>query len=297
MDIRRLEAFAKVYELGSFSKAASEMFLSQPTISTHVAGLESELEAVLFDRMGRKVLPTQAADILYSHVEKIFESMEAARAEIAALQERVSGKFAIGGSTIPAHYLIPELIAEFRETYPEVRVSLRVGDTEKITDMVADGELMCGITGAELDRPDLEFKQFIKDSMVVIAAPALMKGKNRISARRLPDYPWISREQGSGTRRAIESAMESAGIDRAGLNTAMVVESTQAVIQFVRAGLGISATSRLAAAEYLESGALTEVRIENLEMERWFYLVSHRRRHFFPAVRKFIDFVEEKARP
>jgi DNA-binding transcriptional LysR family regulator len=170
-----------------------------------------------------------------------------------------------------------------------------VGDTEKITDMVADGELTCGITGAELERADLEFKRLFKDTMVVIAAPELMQGKTRISARQLPEYPWISREQGSGTRRAVESAMESAGIDRAGLNTAMVVDSTQAVIQFARAGLGISATSRLAAAEYLETGRLTEVQIEGLDMQRWFYLVSHRRRHFFPAVRKFIDFVEEKA--
>lgn len=295
MDIRRLEAFAKVYELGSFSKAANDLYLSQPTISTHVAGLESELGVVLFDRMGRKVLPTQAADVLYAYAGKVFENIEAAQAEIAALQERISGEFSIGGSTIPAHYLLPDLVAEFHKSYPEVAISLKVGDTEKIVDMVASGELICGMVGAELDRQDLEFIRLFEDQMVVIAAPEFIKQTGEISAKRLLGYPWVNREQGSGTRRAIEKALDTAGADARSMNVVMTVESTQAVIQFVRAGLGVSATSRIAAKEYLDSGRLVEVPIKGLAMERWFYLVRHRRRHFFPAVRRFIDFIEQKA--
>jgi DNA-binding transcriptional LysR family regulator len=292
MDIRRLEAFAKVYEHKSFSKAAGELFLSQPTISTHVAGLESDLGVMLFDRMGRQVLPTQAADVLYAYAGKVFENIEGARAEVAALQDRIAGELALGGSTIPAHYLLPELLAKFLQNYPEVTIELRVGDTQKIVDMVALGDLICGMVGAELERPDLEYVPLHEDSLVVIAAPGFVEFNGEIDAKDLGAYPWVMRESGSGTRRALEKALAAAGLDIGGLKTVAGVESTQAVIQFVRAGLGISAVSRLAASEHVASGGLVEVPVKGLAMERWFYLVYHRRRHFFPAVRRFIDFVQ-----
>jgi DNA-binding transcriptional LysR family regulator len=294
MDIRRLEAFAKVYELGSFSKAAGELYLSQPTVSTHIAALESELGVVLFDRMGRRVLPTQAAEVLYGYAGRVFDNIEAARAEVAALQERIAGEFALGGSTIPAHYLLPDLVAEFRRGYPEVRITLRVGDTEEIAGMVANGDLMCGLVGAELDRPDLEFTRLFEDQMAIIATPGFVKEDGEVPAEALLRYPWVMRESGSGTRRALEAALNASGLELSALDAAVIVESTQAVIQFVRAGLGVSATSRIAAAEYLETGRLVEIPVRGLAMERWFYLVRHHRRHFFPAVRRFIDFLEQR---
>lgn len=295
MDIRRLEAFAKVYEHKSFSKAAAELFLSQPTISTHVAGLESDLGVVLFDRMGRQVLPTQAADVLYVYAGKIFENLEGARAEVAALQDRIAGVLVLGGSTIPAHYLLPGLLAGFRQNHPDVTIELRVGDTREIVEMVAAGDLICGMVGAEMERPDLEFVPLFEDSLVVIAAPGFVDCDAEISAGELGAHPWVMREPGSGTRRALEAALTAAGLDIRELKTAAGVESTQAVIQFVRAGLGISAVSRLAASEHVESGRLVEIPVKGLAMERWFYLVYHRRRHFFPAVRSFMEFAQSEA--
>jgi DNA-binding transcriptional LysR family regulator len=296
MDIRRLEAFAKVYELKSFSRAGQEMYLSQPTISTHVSSLEHDLGVTLFDRLGRTILPTQAADVLYGYSRKIFESIEGARAELAALQERVAGDLLLGGSTIPAHYLLPELMAGFSREYPDVTVHLSAGDSEEIVERVAEGELICGLVGALSERQELEFVPLYEDEMVIVAAPGTADdGGRKVSAARLAEHPWINREVGSGTRRAFENAVEQAGLDFRSLRTVMTVEGTQAAIQFARAGMGLTATSRLAAAEHLASGELVAVEVEGLSFERWFYLVHHRRRHFFPAVRSFIDYLKRRA--
>jgi len=295
MDIRRLEAFAKVYEHKSFSKAASELYLSQPTISTHVAGLESDLGVVLFDRMGRQVLPTQAADVLYGYAGKVFKNLEAARAEVMALQDHIAGDLSLGGSTIPAHFLLPELLAAFRKRYPEVNVELKVGDSREIVDLVSSGALICGMVGAAYERPDLQFIPLYEDSMAVIAAPGFVEQAGEMGVRELAGYPWVMRENGSGTRRALETALSSAGLDLRELRISVGVDSTQGVIQFVCAGHGVSAVSRLAAAEHLQSGRLVEIPVSGLVMERWFHLVYHNRRHLFPAVQRFIDFVQDKA--
>ena len=118
MDFRRLEAFSKVYELKSFSKAGTELFLSQPTISAHVSALEKDLGVQLFDRLGRVIMPTPAGEVLYRYAIDAFSCLEKARVEIELLQDRVAGELFVGCSTIPGHFLLPHLIARFSMQYP-----------------------------------------------------------------------------------------------------------------------------------------------------------------------------------
>ncbi|MEF3697537.1 selenium metabolism-associated LysR family transcriptional regulator [Desulfolutivibrio sp.] len=294
MDIRRLQAFCKVYELKSFSRAGEELLLSQPTVSAHVMALESELGTRLFDRLGRTVLPTPAARILYQHSLDAFDRLENARTEILALTQRVSGELSIGGSTIPAHYILPEMVAAFRAKYPEVTIDLVIGDTQEIIERVVEGQLSLGLVGASSDHPDLACEQLMDDELICIAPPdpaaSLVETEGGVfdpdSLRKLP---WVIREQGSGTRLAFENALRERGMDIRELRVGIFVHSTLAVLQCVKAGLGVSVTSRLAVAGALERGEIRQLVLPGLSIKRGYYRVHHAKRHIFPAMRRFLE--------
>ncbi len=299
MDIRRLQAFCKVYEFKSFSKAGEALLLSQPTISAHVMSLENELGAKLFDRLGRSVLPTAAAEMLYPHAQDIFASLEHAKAEILALKDRVSGEIHVGGSTIPAHYLLPDIIAGFRTAHPEATINLVVGDSSEIGEKVLDGELSIGLVGAPMAHHDLICDPVMDDSLIVIASPGLKTPaggdlKDKPNKGLFSSLPWVARESGSGTWRAFDSALSGLGLSVRDLNVAVKADSTLGVLQCVRAGLGLSATSRLAAEELLARGELVQVDIPGLVMERSFYRVMHAKRHVYPALERFSAYVERQ---
>lgn len=290
MDIRRLQAFAKVYDLRSFSKAGEEMLLSQPTISAHVMALEEELGTQLFDRLGRTILPTQAGNVLYRYCTAIFSQLDHARADILALSKRVAGELIIGGSTIPAQYIIPRLVARFVGNYPEVRIEVRGGDTSEIIAMVAEGTVHVGIVGAPASQAELVSRPILQDELVLIA-PAALAASGAATAdlkARLLGVPWVMREPGSGTQAALEQALARVDIDVRDLRVMLQVHSSVAILECVEAGLGVAAISRMAAANYLERGGVAILPTEGLAMRRDFYVVQHGRRYMFPAQRLFL---------
>ena len=297
MDIRQLRAFAKVYERRSFSRAAEDLSLSQPTISAHVASLEQAIQVSLFDRMGRCILPTQAADILYDHCTSVFASLGRAESEIRLLSNDVTGELKLGGSTIPANYLFPDLLSRFLQRYPNVRISLVEGDSLDILDLISRGDLSVGVVGARDESSELEFHTLVDDSLVVLASPSFLSGHRApINMQSISKMPWIVRQPGSGTRLAVEQALEKAGCSPKELNVVSVVDGTEALLRFVRCGMGISVSSRLAAREFLQRGELSIVRVPELHFERSFFVVHHPMRHQFPVERFFLKFITETAK-
>ncbi len=296
MDLRRLEAFCKVYELKSFSKAGKDLFLSQPTISAHISTLEEELGVQLFDRLGRSIMATQAGEVLYRNARDIYELIGKAQSEINILRDKVVGDLEIGGSTIPSHYLLPEILYNYCKMYPDVSVHLSVGDTNEIIQKIRSGELILGVVGATVDAPNLEFYPIMRDELVIVAPPVLVKNYDGIDdIQHLAELPWVMREGGSGTRKALETGLAELGTSVRDLNVTVWVESTQAVVQCVRAGLGVSVTSRLAAQSLIDSGELVHIKGLPLNLERSFYLAHLEGREFFPAVRYFIDHVKHNS--
>ena len=291
MDIRRLQAFSKVYALRSFSRAGEELMLSQPTISAHVLALEEELGAQLFDRLGRSVLPTPAGEVLYRYANNVFRELELARSDILALSQRVAGELSIGGSTIPAHYIIPKLVARYLGAYPEVRLDFTVGDSRDITGRVLEGELHVGLVGAPAKHPDLECQPFLDDALVLVG-PLRFQNPDLHGPgwqERLVAMPWIMREPGSGTREALRQGLEQAGIDPRAIVPVLSVHSSLAVLECVEAGLGVSVVSHLAATPYLDRGAIGRIEAPQLVMRRQFYTVHHARRYQFPALKAFLE--------
>jgi len=292
MDFRKLEAFCKVYELKSFSKAGLELQLSQPTISAHVANLEEELGVPLFDRLGRTVLPTQAGEVLYRGAKQVFQQVGRINSEIGLLRDMVVGDLLLGGSTIPANYILPGLLKSFLGLYPSLRVHMTIGDTDSIIRQVGQGRLELGIVGSQPEQQGISAYPIHRDELVMVAAPCLCEGKPEAkSLRDLRVWPWILRERGSGTRRYMETLLKAAGIPIGDLKVSLWVESTEAALQCVRSGLGLSVVSRLAAQPFLDRGELVCLNVMNQVLERSFYLIQRQGRELLPAASLFIEHV------
>ncbi|SDO01534.1 DNA-binding transcriptional regulator, LysR family [Desulfonauticus submarinus] len=294
MDLRKLEVFYYVYKTGSFSKAGEEMFLSQPTVSTHISYLEKELGVNLFDRSGRTALPTPAGRLLFKRVKEIFELVKKTKQEINYIKDEVEGQVVIGASTIPATYLLPPLLGVFLKQYRKVQVKLEMGDSFNIWSKVVNGKVDFGLTGALYEDGFLNVKPLIEDDLIIVGHKDFFKNKSVLmSIDELVRFPWVMREKGSGTRKALEEALNKKSISLLDLNVLVEVKTTEALLRYVLSGVGLGFTSRLVVRDYLQRGILLEAKIEDLSFRRNFYLVWHQKRTYFPLAMKLQDYIVE----
>ena len=298
MDIRRLEIFAKVAELGSFSRAAEALFLTQPTISEHVRALEDELGVQLLDRLGRGATPTRAGQLLLGYAHRMLALSREAHQALERFQGRMSGELIVGGSTIPGEYVLPALIGQFKAKYPDILISLLIGSTRRVSDWLEEGRVEVGVVGARPASRALESKELMADELVVVVPATHAWATRRMATLTdLQKEPMIVRERGSGSREALEHALHEAGLSLAGLRVVGEMGSTQAVKQAVRAGIGIALVSKRAVEDECRAGLLACVKVKDLRVARAFYLATHRDRSRSPLAQAFVDFVESQPPP
>lgn len=296
MDLRRLEVFVKVAELGSFSRAAEALFLTQPTVSEHVRTLEDELGVQLLDRLGRGTSPTPAGTLLLGYARRMLTLAREAAQAIEQFQGRVSGELTVGGSSIPGEYVVPALIGSFRGKYPDVRISLRIGSSREVQQWVEDGRVEIGVVGAPPTGRVFESRQLMADELViVVGAEHPWAGLDAVSLDDLRAEPLILRERGSGSRETFERALEGVGLSLAAFRVVGEMASTQAIKQAVRAAVGVSLISRRAVQDECRARLLACVKIANLTITRAFHLVTHRDRSRSPLAQAFLAFVESQA--
>jgi DNA-binding transcriptional LysR family regulator len=293
MDLRRLEIFAKVAELGSFSRAAEALFLTQPTVSEHIRALEDELGVQLLDRLGRGAMPTRAGQLFLGYTQRILALSREARQAIDKFQGRMSGELTVGGSTIPGEYLLPALIGQFKTKYPEISVTLLIGDTKQVTAWVEEGRAEVGVIGGKPASRVVESRELLLDELVVVV-PAGHPWFERESATvaELRGESMVVRERGSGSREAFERALETVGLDLSALRIAGEMGSTQAVKQSVRAGIGIALISRRAVEDECRARVLHCLKVRDLKVTRGFHQIVHRDRSRSPLAQAFLEFVE-----
>lgn len=289
MELRHLEIFCKVVELKGFSKAADALYLTQPTISSHIKALEDALQVRLLDRLGREIVPTKAGNILYNYAKEIVRLKKEAKEALDQFIGRMKGNLEIGGSTIPGEYILPSLISEFKKIYPEIIVTLRIGDTKDVTTMVLEGEAEIGVVGAKVEDTHIENREFLKDSLILVAPPSYPVSK--ISIRDFKGIPLVFREKGSGSRKAFEEIIKENGLDKGDLNIVAEMGSTEAVKQAVKSGLGVSILSRLAVQAELAKKTLKEVKVADLSIVRSFYIITHKLRAKSPICQAFLEFL------
>lgn len=296
MDLRRLEIFAKVAELGSFSRAAEALFLTQPTVSEHVRALEDELGVQLLDRLGRGTTPTRAGTLLLGYALRMLTLAREAVQAIEQFQGRVSGELTIGGSSIPGEYVVPALIGAFRGKYPDVRISLLIGSSREVQQWVEEGRVEIGVVGAAPSGRALQARQLMDDEIVVVVgADHPWSTRKTVSLDELKAEPMIVRERGSGSRETFERALEGVGLDLGAFRIVGEMASTQAIKQAVRAGVGLSLISRRAVLDECRARLLVCVTIRDLTISRAFHLVTHRDRSRSPLAQAFLAFLESSA--
>jgi DNA-binding transcriptional LysR family regulator len=292
-DLRQLEIFLKVVELGSFSKAGEAVHLAQASVSERIATLENMVGAKLLDRMGRRVSPTKAGELLYQHGQRLLEMKKAASLEMQDFLGIKQGEISIGASTIPGEYILPKVVGRFSKEYQRIMVTLTVADSEEIERRVLDGEFELGVIGRKSSNKNLASHELWKDELV-LALPSTHRwaGKKEVAIQEVVNEPFISRELGSGTLKSMEPFLQGAGLEGiASLNVVARLGTSTAVKEGVKAGLGISILSAVALETEMKAGVLKAQRLKGIPMFRYFYLIRDKRRTASPIGRSLMDFL------
>lgn len=295
MDLWQLNIFCKVIELKSFSKAGNAVHLSQPTISNHIKDLEAHFDCRLIDRLTKEAVPTKAGELLYGYAKKFLALRDETETALAEYNGKIRGRLVIGGSTIPGTYLMPQMIAGFKGQYPEVIISLIIGDTAHIIEGILDGSLELGLVGARAETQKIAQKQLISDEMrLIVPAHHRWANQKHVSMKQLVSEPFILREPGSGTLKSLHQSLHDQGYAVEELKVIAELGSTEAICQGIKNGVGVSILSTLAVAEDLRAGKLSALKVDGLHLERNFYLTWHRHRSPSPLHQAFVKFLDEK---
>jgi DNA-binding transcriptional LysR family regulator len=295
MDLRRLEVFAKVAELGSFSRAAEALYLTQPTVSEHVRALEDELGVQLLDRLGRGATATRAGQLLLGYAQRMLALAREAQQALDQFQGRMSGELVVGGSTIPGEYVLPTLIGQFKAKYPEISVSLLIGDSRQVSEWVEQGRAEVALVGARPTSRVLTARELMPDELVIVVpAGHAWAARKTVSLEELRREPMVVRERGSGSRETAESVLEAAGLPISSCRVVGEMGSTQAVKQAVRAGVGIALVSRRAVEDECRAGLVACLKVKDLKVARHFHLITHKDRSRSPLAQAFLDFLESQ---
>lgn len=227
--------------------------------------------------MGRTIIPTLEAEILYPRALAILDDLEKLKEDLTAVGQSISGDLILAASTIPSAYILPRLAANFKRKYPGISFEIKTFDSGNVIDSVLNNEILLGIVGAKSSSPKLSFTPFVEDELV-LAASVERKISQRITHRTLAELPFIMREVGSGTRKCVEEFLGSKEISTDDLNITAVLGSSTAVTEAIKANLGVSILSRHAVQEAVERDQIQIIDILNLEMVRHFYIVTARKR-------------------
>ncbi|NEX19620.1 LysR family transcriptional regulator [Thiorhodococcus mannitoliphagus] len=292
ISLRQLRVFEAVAQNHSYTRAAEELHLSQPAVSMQVKQLEDEVGLPLFERLGKKVVPTEAGRELYHYSRAINRSL----AELEDVMESLKGinrgslRLAVA-STV--NYFAPRLLAVFQQRHPGIGLRLDVTNREMLVQMLDSNSVDLVLMGVPPKNVDVEAEAFMDNPLVVVAPPDHpLANERNILTKRLSDEVFVMREEGSGTRKAMERFFAERGVE---IRHGMQMTRNEAVKQAVRSGLGLSVVSLHTIELELETRRLVILDVEGFPDRRQWYLVYRRGKRLSPAASAFRDFVRAEA--
>lgn len=275
MENFRLKVFRAVAEQESFRKAADRLNLSQPAVSQNIHALEEELGATLFDRSGNRVRLTQAGTVLLKYARRNAQLAREALDALAKTAGEPRGELRLGASTTVAQYILPRMLGAFQKQYPQIALSVTSGNTEHVVDLLLHGRIAMGIIEGPASSRELRKRRFLEDRMVLIVPRDHPWGAMReIPIDSLKEVSLLMREPGSGSRRVVELALKRSGLKLGQLQVAMDLDSTEAIVSGVEAGLGVGFVSQWAIGKEVRLGTLKPVRVAGLEIVRDLTLIQ-----------------------
>jgi DNA-binding transcriptional LysR family regulator len=291
MNLNQLRVFHSVAKLRSFSRAADALCLTQPGISKHIKLLEAYYGVRLFDRLGKKVILTQAGEILFDKAEMMFDHLNEAKVQIDDMKSLTGGKIDIGASVTIGVYVLPNLLGNFIRRYPSIKIALDISLSQEIERKVLSNSLDLGFVGHPVKDERLSIHRFLTDELVVIVPPEHSWAKRKtIQPHQLVDQPFLVSREGSGTRRTIEEQLRLKGIH---LNRIMEFGNTECVKKAVEAGLGISIISRQVVAREVSLNLIRPIPLTGIRTKRDFYIIHLKDKYLNNLVQAFLGFLKD----
>ncbi|TAM62427.1 LysR family transcriptional regulator [bacterium] len=297
MKFSQLRTFLETVRRGGFAEAARSMGVSQPAVTRQIQRLEHELGMRLLRRAEGPVRPTPAGDQVQRFAEHVLAEHEALIERLRPFHEGVDGTLRIGASTTPAEFLVPRLLVLFAQRYPNVTSVLDVSDSRRVVEALTEARVDVGFTGVAPTRPHLAVARVAADEIILIApASHPLAKRRRIRIEDLEGETLIARISGSGTMESVRRALQDAGLELPAMHVAMQLGTSHAVLQAVRAGLGLGFVSAQALdGEAHERNGVRALTIAGVSMARDLYVVYRNDRLDVPVVRAFVDLTKRWA--
>jgi len=280
-----LRIFESVARHSSFSRAAEELDVSQPYVSTQIHELESRLRTILFRRVGRRVYLTESGVLLNHHANELLQRIAGTEREIAELRKAIVGRLDLATVVIAAEHVLTHALGEFRARCPEVTLNLQVHNSKEVEEAVADGRYELGITLSHSPSNDLEIEKFGMDELVVVVSKRHhLAVEATIKPEALSNEPFLVREPTSGTRLFIESKFSEIGVP---LAYSLELNNNQVIKALVEANLGIAILSWRTVQAEVATERLSALKVSGLSLERPLALVSRKKHTLSPPASAF----------
>jgi DNA-binding transcriptional LysR family regulator len=287
MTLRKLEIFYCVAEKLNMTTVSKEMHISQPAISQMIKEMEEELEVRLFNRLGKRLYLTDEGELFKTYSRRMLNLYQEFEEVLEEKKDFKKGKLKLGASSTIGIYVMPKLIQEFIKEFPEIDISLKIGNTEDIANMILKNDIDFAFVEAEVDMNEIKSEEIWKDELILITNPKHRWGDLcEIDESELKNEKFILREEGSGTRKVFEAAMKNNHIK---YRESFTLGNTEAIKEIIMTGLGISCLSRLTVKKELDEGKLRGYRIKKFEINREFNLIHHKDKHFSSLMKEFIQ--------
>ena len=294
MDFKQLQSFVAVVQNNSFTKAAEDLYISQPTISAHIRQMEEELHTRLVLRTTKSIEITPKGKELYEYALSILELRDRMMQSCSIDNQKI---IHLGASTIPSAYILPELLVNFGKKDPDTYFVIHQSDSQEIADRLKDGVFDIGFIGMNMEDESLICEPFCKDKMVIITPVNkhyLSLKKQGVDIRELLKEPVILREKGSGSKKSADYLLQSLGIQEEELKVVARVNDQEAIKNLVAGGVGISIISERAARNFINEKRLIAFELPENYAGRSLYLVYRRQYILKNEAKNFIDFVKRQ---
>jgi DNA-binding transcriptional LysR family regulator len=289
---RRLQVFHAVARQLSFTKAAEQLFMTQPAVTFQIKQLEEHLNTRLFERSHGRIALTPAGELVFGYSERILTLTEELETRVSELTGEISGPLLLGASTTVAEFFLPQILGEFKVRHPLVRARMTVGNSETIVTRVAEHALDLGLIESPSQHPAVQTEVCCDDMMVMICAPRYKLAKaKKVSAAEVAAEPFISRESGSGTREVVDQYFQQNNVSQDAVHVVMELGSPEAIKGVVETGLGVSILSRATVAKELKLGVLVAVPL-NPPLIRGLSVVTPKDRFRSRLLAAFVEFAK-----
>lgn len=289
MTLEQLRIFVAVAEREHVTQAAAALNLTQSAVSAAIAALEERHAVRLFDRVGRRIVLTEAGRVFLDEARAVLARATQAERLLGDLAGLRRGTLRLGASQTVANYWLPALMQRFRAEHPGVSLTLVTGNTDKVAQLVHDARVDLGFVEGEIDDPSLAVRPLPGDRLALVAAPGHdWTRRPPLASADLKGSPWVLREPGSGTRMVLEDVLAGQGLTPDDLDVVLELPSNEAVRTAVEAGAGAAILSTLVVQSSLASGRLLRVSFDL--PPRPFHVLRHRERHLSLAEQRFLEF-------